>query len=408
MKKKRKKGGMIFVGIIGVLILIIVLLVFLIKEKSTNDNYSDNSEITATEEFIDYEALEIKEYEYPAEFSMGDNLKTAITELALCYDSFDKDSVYSAEWKEMFIDRFIQNSRVSFDYLDMVSDNNNGEIGIDELNYMQYSLTGIELDFSSYVNGTINRYDDSSTLNYGWISDWDYEYTDDGVTVTVNFEAGTDGTDFMQERELTVNLIKNPYSCFDGYSVAAITLLDYNAAYSDYLEHNKLYDDLSAGTYKNSTGQIVYSLEYIDNDEIPELVFGRTNQQVQASCYILTYKNGDVKCVGPIGPYNGFSFYEKKNMIIENTVIEGYSVYSYLVLKEDGSLENVGEVWLSESLDNQEEIYYINDNQVSKEEFYESVATADSSECINWNSADNSNNYTLLSDKTIEKIKNMK
>ena len=223
MKKKRKKSGMLFVGIIGLLILIIVLLVVLIKEKSSNDNYSDNSEITAKEEFIDYEAFEIKEYEYPAEFSMGENLKTAITQLALCYDSFDKDSVYSAEWKEMFIARFIQNSRVSFDYLDMVSDNNNGEISIDELNYMQYSLTGIELDFTSCVNGTVNRYDDSSTLNYGWISDWDYEYTDDGVTVTVNFEVGTDGTDVTQERELTVNLVKNPYSCFDGYSVAAIT-----------------------------------------------------------------------------------------------------------------------------------------------------------------------------------------
>ena len=159
---------------------------------------------------------------------------------------------------------------------------------------MQYSLTGIGLDFSSYVNGTLNRYDDSSTLNYGMISD-----------------------------------------------------RDYNKAYAEYLEHNKLYDDLSAGTYKNSTGQIAYSLECIDNDEIPELVFGRTDQQVQASCYILTYKNGDVKCVGPIGPYNGFSFYE-------------------------------------------------------------SVATADSSECINWNSADNSNNYILLSDNTIEEIKNMK
>ena len=183
--------------------------------------------------------------------------------------------------------------------------------------------------------------------------------------------------------------------------------LDYNLAYADYLEQSKLYDDFSAGTYKNSTGQIVYSLEYIDNDEIPELIFGRTDQQVQASCYILTYKNGDVKCVGPIGPYNGFSFYQKGSMIIENTVIEGFSVYSYLVLKEDGSLENVGEAWLSESLDNQEEIYYINDNQVQKEEFYEYVVTADSSECINWNSADNSNNYTLISGKTIKEIKNM-
>lgn len=193
------------------------------EEQSIDNIYNDNAVNSTTEESIDYEILGIKKYEYPLEFSIGDNLKTAITQLALSYDDFDKDSVSSGDWKEIFVARFIQNSRVSFDYLDMISDKNNGHIQADELNYIQFSLTNIELDFSSYVDGSINRMDSASPLNYGWISEYVYEYTDNGVIVTADFEVGTDGTDATQKRCITVELVKNPYSCFDGYSIVAIS-----------------------------------------------------------------------------------------------------------------------------------------------------------------------------------------
>lgn len=171
----------------------------------------------------DYEALGIKEYAYPSQFIMGDNLKTAITQLALSYENFGKDSVESEIWKEIFVSRFIQNSRLSFDYLETVSDQNGGQINADELNYIQYSLTGIELDFSTYEDGSVNRYDAASFYNYGWVSGYDYEDTDNGVIVTASLEVGFDGTDSMQKYELTVNLIRNPYSCFDGYSVVSVS-----------------------------------------------------------------------------------------------------------------------------------------------------------------------------------------
>ncbi len=41
-------------------------------------------------------------------------------------------------------------SRVLFDYLNSISDKNNEYISIDELNYISYSFTNTELDFSSY------------------------------------------------------------------------------------------------------------------------------------------------------------------------------------------------------------------------------------------------------------------
>ncbi len=187
------------------------------SEENPEAHYDD------AEKTVDNKAPWIQEYEYPSEFSMGDNLKTAVIQLALCYDNFDKDSVCSEEWKEIFVSRFIQNTRSSFDYLDMVSGKNNGQISVDELNYIQYSLTGVELDFSSFVGDGLDRYDAASPLNYGSITGYDYEDTDQGVIVTADFEVGYDGTASAQEREITVELVKNPYSCFDGYSVVSIS-----------------------------------------------------------------------------------------------------------------------------------------------------------------------------------------
>ncbi|MDD7027675.1 MAG: hypothetical protein PUI46_11395, partial [Lachnospiraceae bacterium] len=122
-----------------------------VSKQPIDNSHNDNSANVLTEKSVDYETLGIKKYEYPSEFSMGDNLKTAITQLALSVENFNKDSVSSGNWKEIFIARFIQDSRVSFDYLNMISDKNNGQISTDELNYIQYSLTNTELDFSSYA-----------------------------------------------------------------------------------------------------------------------------------------------------------------------------------------------------------------------------------------------------------------
>lgn len=232
MEQKKRNA---FLVIIGVIILITVVFVLLKKEKTTNDNFDDNStaeEIVGfndhsaeapTEKIVNYDALGIKEYEYPTEFSMGDNLKTAITELARSFDNFDEDSVHSDWWEKSFIAHFIQNSRLSFDYLEMTAEKNNGWIGIDELNYMQYSLTNVELDFSSYADAPVNSYDSSSGYSSGLITGWDYEYTDDGVIVTADFEVETSGSNAVWEQEITVNLVKNPYSCFDGYSIVSLS-----------------------------------------------------------------------------------------------------------------------------------------------------------------------------------------
>lgn len=250
------------------------------KEQSIVNSNTDDSVDKGAENYIDYETLGIQKYEYPSEFYMGDNLKTAITQLALSYDNFGKDSVSSEYWKEIFIARFIQNSRVSFAYLDMISDESNGQISVDQLNYIQYSLTNTKLDFASEVGDSVNRNDAASSLNYGWISEYSYEETNDGVIVTADFEIGYDGTDFMHRYKITAELIKNPYSCFDGYSVIAV---------SSEIENSNLEPDSSTHIFygtdmmDENSGIFLFefigaedSLEYkhfvyVDMTELPEL-----------------------------------------------------------------------------------------------------------------------------------------
>lgn len=165
----------------------------------------------------------VGEYEYPTEFSMSENLEMAITQLALTYEKFDAGSVNRGNWRETFIAKFIQNSRASFDYLDSISEENGGKISVDELNYMQYSLTKTEVDFSTYVDGYVDCYDTVSFLNYGQITGYDYECEDNSVVITAGFEVGYDGTEAMHEYKITAELIRNPYSCFDGYSVLSVS-----------------------------------------------------------------------------------------------------------------------------------------------------------------------------------------
>lgn len=248
MKKHKKKRAWFYILIEVFFLLAIVLAVFLRKELTKKD--SNDSK------------LGIKAYEYPSEFTMGDNLKVAIVQLALTYDNFDKNVVKSEEWKEIFITRFIQNSRLSFDYLNQIAGKNDGEISIRELNYMQSSLTNIEVDFSSYVKDSVNSYDDASFMNYGFITNYSYELTEEGVCITADLEVGADGTDSTKKRELTVNLIKNAYSCFDGYSIDSISS---RAVASHIVQENE--EHIFYGTDMMEEDNGVFPLEFLYSEE---------------------------------------------------------------------------------------------------------------------------------------------
>lgn len=157
MNKNIKKRIWLYTLVIVFLLLAVVLAYYIVqkntkkdKKDSTivtqeSDSNKDTEKENESKQDIDNKALGVKSYNYPSEFSIGDNLKGAIEELAISYADFDQNLVKSEDWKKDFIRYFIQNTRFSFDYLDQVSEKNNNKIGINELNYMQYSLTNIRI-----------------------------------------------------------------------------------------------------------------------------------------------------------------------------------------------------------------------------------------------------------------------
>jgi len=230
------------------------------KIENKSENKTENKKPSAQES--DYEALGIKAYEYPLEFSLGDDLKSAVIQLALLYEDFDQTVVLEKDWKDTFIAAFIQNSRFSFTYLDQIAQQHDGQIGIRELNYIQKSLTNIDVDFSSDVKDSVNRYDDASAMTYGNIVGYQYKEADDRVSVIADLEVGADGTDAVTNREVTVTLIKNPYSCFDGYSIESIATEEDAAPVEQDGEEHVFY-----GTDMMEEENGVFPLEFISSED---------------------------------------------------------------------------------------------------------------------------------------------
>jgi len=210
-------------------------------------------------------------------FTLGDDLRTAITELAGSDEYLDKKSVTADEkhWKEQFISDFIQNSRLSFSYLDKISKENDGMVSVKELNYMQKSLTGVELDFSDIVDKAVDANRSSSKLNQGTLSNYVYESASDGIDLTaiLDIESEPIGQDFwIAKRIVTVHLIKNPESCFDGYTITSLTSTDLGNStgehQKDILKDERIKAFLLGNDIKSAIIKLATSNEYFNGKDI--------------------------------------------------------------------------------------------------------------------------------------------
>lgn len=186
-------------------------------------------------------------------------------------------------------------------------------------------------------------------------------------------------------------------------------------AYADYLETQKIHDQFEIGEYcTESWGQkneLVFSLEYIDEDNVPELIYGPTNGTLGSDIYILSYSDGQVRKTGPIGSYSQISFWEYSNLCCDYNMSMDYEDIFYFRIASDGEVESVcrssshysgGEY--SEEPDQEE--YYIGDSIVSKDQYEEFVdSLIDGKKEIVWSSYDNANGYTVMNKDTIEDLK---
>ena len=210
-------------------------------------------------------------------FTLDDDLRMAITELAGSDEYLNKKSVTADEkhWKEQFISDFIQNSRLSFSYLDKISKENDGMVSVKELNYMQSSLTGVELDFSDIVDKAVDANRSSSKLNQGTLSNYVYESASDGIDLSaiLDIESEPIGQDvWIAKRIVTVHLIKNPKSCFDGYTITSLTSTDLGNStgehQKDILKDERIKAFLLGNDIKSAIIKLATSNEYFNGKDI--------------------------------------------------------------------------------------------------------------------------------------------
>lgn len=268
-----------------------LMLAALMSVAACTENNQAESQMNDT--MFDYESLGVNQYVYNSEFELGKDLKNAIAELACCYDEFDENVVHDETWKKIFLTRFIQNSRYSFDYLDKQAEKGNGFITREQVEYIQYSLTNEKIDFSDCVEKEVDTQDATSGMNFGNIINYEYESHDEEIVLSADMQLQSDGTNNVKEKKVTVYLIKNPYSCFDGYSIKQLV--------SEDVTENIKGDGEEHTFYASDTGveeDNVFALEFLyaeDNLQYGHFVYVDLSENKKLAEYIRNNSGSDFK-----------------------------------------------------------------------------------------------------------------
>lgn len=219
-----------------ILLLIILLVAYGSANKYSSKEKGDKALSKVETEFC---IPEVKAYTYPQQFVLGPNLNAAITELAIMYDEFDSNRIKEEDYKESIIFRYCKNSRQTFDYLEQLKEEYNGVIPREQVEYIQYSLTGEWVDFKDEIpKEGLNIIQSSSGFCDGKIKSYQADCAGDEVNLLAEFEIVEDGTQITYLYELNIVLVKNPESCFDGYSIKSLSSKDITKpVYGDNKEH---------------------------------------------------------------------------------------------------------------------------------------------------------------------------
>ena len=268
-----------------------LMLAALMSVAACTENSQAESQMNDT--MFDYESLGVNQYVYNSEFELGEDLKNAIAELACCYDEFDENVVNDETWKNIFLTRFIQNSRYSFDYLDKQAEKGNGFITREQVEYIQYSLTNEKIDFSDCVEKEVDTQDATSGMNFGNIINYEYESHDEEIVLSADMQLQSDGTNNVKEKKVTVYLIKNPYSCFDGYSIKQLVSEDVTENIKGDGEEHTFYASDTGAEEEN-----VFALEFLyaeDNLQYGHFVYVDLSENKKLAEYIRNNSGSDFK-----------------------------------------------------------------------------------------------------------------
>ena len=204
----------------------IILLVILLVAYGSANNYNtkENGNKALSKVETEFYIPEIKSYTYPEQFVLGPNLNTAISELAIMYDEFDLTQIKEEHYKEHFISQYCQNSWSSFDYLERLDVVYNSIIPREQVEYIQYSLTGEWVDFKDVVpKEGLDLNQSSSGFCSGKIKSYQADCIGDEVNLQVKFEIIGNWNRKPLIYKLDIVLVRNPQSCFDGYSIRSLS-----------------------------------------------------------------------------------------------------------------------------------------------------------------------------------------
>ncbi|WP_026517607.1 hypothetical protein [Butyrivibrio sp. MC2021] len=169
------------------------------------------------------EKVGAKKYDYTEAFELTDDLRGTIETLFLVVGRYDSESlVKKADWKDIFVDRFLKNSWYSCSYLSNIYDGDS-LMDKDQIEYFQYSITGKYVEFPEYANSPLDTAEASSGFNTANIID--YEVAESGDEIHLSANVGMcEGIkeDYDYTYKMDVVLVKNPYSCFNGYNIVSL------------------------------------------------------------------------------------------------------------------------------------------------------------------------------------------
>lgn len=291
---------------------------------------------------FDLDELGVNPYSYAGssdEFQLSGNLQNAIVYLYALYGDWDSSDVNDECWQDLFIDSYILNSWYTPDYL-----NDKSVVTIEEAEYVQYSLTGERLYFDGDEQLSFDRSRCSSPFIHRYMYSYSAMKVDDGYTVNAiiisNMETCNVTGEVIVEPVAVyteISIAENPYSCFDGYSVKDIKVIDtldepWRQAYLEFLNSD---DPIIQSCY--SDPDITFSLIYLDDDNVPEL-FIDTGFEAGGQ-FVVTYYNGTINSLHL--SRRGSQYIEKNGLIYTNTGHMDYYPLSITELK-DGVFTVIG------------------------------------------------------------------
>ena len=191
--------------------------------KETNDNYKNGNMINQNcfEEYNEHFAeLDISEYDYPKSFELTSNIKQLL-ENVLRSSSTKEAMTDDRIWKEYLKKNYLQNSYFLFDYREELL-KTSGVASRAQVEYVQWSMTGKYLSFDDNEE-PLDIQHSSSGMKDAKIIDYNYEERDGRLEISGNAEITKIGGSTKENHYYTAVLERNPFSCFDGYSLVSFS-----------------------------------------------------------------------------------------------------------------------------------------------------------------------------------------